>query len=267
MLVMTNQKHSHLVARSAAVLLVVSAVLGACGDDDTASAGSGDGPSVSFASPGDGDEIAGIVAFELIADGVTIEPAGEVRDGAGHLHVIADNGCVDTGEAISKDADHVHLGDGQSQEVIYLGPGEHELCVQVGDGVHAAQDITDTVMVEVGIDSQEEWCSVVEQTDVRFEEVDTAGEEDFAVARAGYVGIGRLLGQLIDAVDLVDVDVRDDVRSSLENAHEITDAYEDAADIAEAEENFEPIFAGDEPLAAPAAVSWILDTCNVDIDG
>ena len=85
-----------------------------------------------------------------------LEEAGEVNEGAGHFHVIADAGCVDVGDAITKDADHLHFGKGQTSGTIYLEPGSHELCLQVGDGVHEALDVTGTVTIEVGIGSQDE---------------------------------------------------------------------------------------------------------------
>lgn len=247
------------------MLFAVSAIA-ACGDDDDDAARDGSA-SVSFVTPGDGDSIAGSVAVELAADGVTIEPAGEVRDGAGHFHVVADAGCVPAGEAIPRDADHLHLGQGQAEGVQYLGPGSHELCLQVGDGAHTATEITDTITIEVGVEDREQWCAVVEEVDVRFEEVDTAGEEDFAVAQASYAGIGRLLDQVIAAIDQVDSEVRDEVLAGIEVARQITSAYVNAADMGEAEEHLEPIFTSGEPIASEAAVAWILDTCGVDIDG
>lgn len=241
-----------------AALIAAAALVAACGDDDSAS--------VSFVAPSGGESIAGSVAFELEAEGVTVEPAGEARDGSGHFHVVADAGCVEVGEAIPRDVDHVHLGQGEPDGVIYLGPGSHELCVQFGDGVHVAQDLTDTVSVEVGIEDQEQWCEVIDEVDVRFEEVDNDGGE-FAVQQAGYAGIGRLLDQMLAAIDQVDDEAREAVRDSVENAHEITDAFVDASDFEEAEENFEPIFASGAPIGLPAATKWIRDTCGIDIDG
>ena len=126
-----------------ALAACVVLVLAGCGDDSS--------PSVSLVSPSDGDVVAGPVQLVMAADGVTIEEAGEVNDGAGHFHVIAEAGCLDAGSAIGKDADHVHFGGGQSDGVVYLGPGDHELCLQVGDGVHSALDITDTISIAVNV--------------------------------------------------------------------------------------------------------------------
>lgn len=254
---MTLRPTAHRRLRFAGVVAASLLALGACGDE---------GATVSFTEPGAGERVAGGVAFALRADGVTIEPAGEVRDGAGHFHVLADAGCADPGDAIAKDVDHVHLGKGQADGVIYLGPGEHELCVQVGDGAHVAQDVTDTVTVEVGIEDRDGWCAVIEEVDARFEEVDTAGGE-FTDQKTGYTGIGRLLDQLAAAIDQVDADARADVGDAIDNAKEITDAYATAEDLDEAEANFEEIFARGEPVGTPQAAAWISDACDVDIDG
>lgn len=122
--------------------------LAACGDDDDAEA-SGEA-SVSFASPVDGDVVTSPVAVEMSADGVTIEPAGEVNDGAGHFHVMVDEACLDAGETIPGDSEaHLHFGKAQTETEIELEPGEHTLCLQVGDGEHTALGITDTVTFTV----------------------------------------------------------------------------------------------------------------------
>ena len=131
---------------------------------------------VSFAAPGDGDHVAGRVALTMAAEGITIEPAGDVHEGAGHFHVIADRGCLDAGASIVKDNDHVHFGGGQTDGFIYLEPGVHELCLQIGDGVHLAQDVTASVSVDVGIDNVDEWCAVIGQVDEMFSTVD--GSDD-----------------------------------------------------------------------------------------
>lgn len=236
---------------------MASATLAACGDDD--------GPTASFTAPSDGAEIAGGVAFELTADGVTIEEAGEVREGAGHFHVIADAGCVSEGEAVPRDADHVHLGRGQSDGVVYLEPGTHELCVQVGDGAHAATDITDTISVDVGVTDRDEWCAVVAEVDELFLATDTSGEEDFAVQQAGYESIRRLLTQLSGGIEHVDADARDDVAAGIDWATSLTVAFTEASDFADAEAALEPLFAsGEDPIAA--AEPWISEHCGVDID-
>ena len=130
---------------------------------------------MSFSKPADGAHIAGGVLVEMAADGITIEPAGEVHEGAGHFHVIADDGCVDPGAAVPKDADHIHFGKAQTSGTIYLGPGEHELCLQTGDGAHVALEPTDRITVDVGVRDRDEWCAVTKEVDDLFLTADTAG--------------------------------------------------------------------------------------------
>jgi hypothetical protein len=135
---------------------------------------------VSFREPAGGAALAGGAPLRMVAEGITIEETGKVRDGAGHFHVIADGGCVNPGTTIPRDADHLHFDGGQTEGNIYLEPGTHELCLQAGDGAHAALDATDTITITVDITSLEEWCAVVDQVGDQFETVDTA-DEPFAM--------------------------------------------------------------------------------------
>jgi hypothetical protein len=83
------------------------------------------------------------------AENFTVEPSGEVNDGAGHFHLMIDTGAVETGETIPSDDQHLHYGDGSSRDVLDLEPGEHELTLQMGDGAHTALPLTDTQTVTV----------------------------------------------------------------------------------------------------------------------
>jgi hypothetical protein len=78
-----------------------------------------------------------------------VEPAGAVKAGAGHLHVMVDVPCVEPGQPIPKDDQHVHLGQGQLETQLVLAPGPHTLCLQAGDGAHTALPITREVTFTV----------------------------------------------------------------------------------------------------------------------
>ncbi|MEX2659356.1 MAG: DUF4399 domain-containing protein [Acidimicrobiales bacterium] len=106
-------------------------------------------PTASFTVPDDEATVARRFSVAMAADGVEIEPAGEVRDGAGHFHVMVDTDCVEAGEAIPKDDEHLHFGGGQLEAQLFLEAGEHELCLQVADGAHVALPITDEITVTV----------------------------------------------------------------------------------------------------------------------
>jgi hypothetical protein len=140
-----------------AVLATSLLLLSACGDtDDTADSGSSGsttteatGPSVAFASPANGASVSNPVAVTFATHDFTLEPAGEVHEHAGHLHVMVDVPCVTPGQPIPKDAQHLHFGKGQTEAKIDLQAGEHTLCLQAGDGAHTALDLTDTITVTV----------------------------------------------------------------------------------------------------------------------
>ena len=247
-------------ARVWSIAMVAALLLVACGDDDPTA-------SVAFAEPAAGATVHGSVQLAMTADGITIEEAGEARDGAGHFHVIADAGCLAAGTAIGKDADHIHFGAGQSEGVIYLDPGEHDLCLQVGDGAHSALDVTDTVSMTVAITSQEEWCEVITDVDGLSSALD-AEQSDFAAVQVGFENMARLLAQLDDASQLVDDEARDDVRAALGFGANVARAFTTAADEAAAFEAVEELYAG-----APAGfvdelpgADWIQATCDVDLE-
>jgi uncharacterized protein DUF4399 len=104
---------------------------------------------VSIASPEDGATVESPFGVSMEADGFTIEPAGEVREGTGHFHLMVDAGCVAPGQEIPEDGSHVHFGDGATEADLDLPPGEHTLCLQAGDGAHTALDLTDEITITV----------------------------------------------------------------------------------------------------------------------
>lgn len=147
------------IARAAAALSVLALLAAACGDDDdvaddptttTAEPAAGAGEaSVSFATPTDGSSVTNPVTVEFEVEDFTLQPAGEVNAGAGHLHVMVDAPCVAAGQPIPRDAQHVHFGKGQTEGAIDMAAGEHTLCLQAGDGIHTALDLTDEITVTV----------------------------------------------------------------------------------------------------------------------
>lgn len=100
----------------------------------------GSGPRVFFVEPSDGASLAAPVRATMGAESFNIEPAGEVRAGAGHLHIMVDTACLPAGQVIPKDGAHLHFGDGQMEAELSLPPGVHRLCLQAADGAHIALD-------------------------------------------------------------------------------------------------------------------------------
>ena len=149
-------------------LAVVAVTLAACGNGDTDDMDDMDQPdaedysivdqpdaAASFVSPSDGDTVSSPFTVELAADNVELAPVGIPVAGEGHLHVMADIGCYETGERIPGPSDEdeaegrFHLGDGSDSREIDLEPGTYELCVQLGDGIHTAFGGTETITVTV----------------------------------------------------------------------------------------------------------------------
>ena len=140
--------------RGFAALAVLALVAAGCGDDDDDAAGTTTtdapiGPSVALAAPTDGDSVANPVVVEFSTTDFKLEPAGDVHEGAGHLHLMVDVPCVEPGQPIPKDAQHVHFGKGQTEGAIDLPAGPHTMCLQAGDGVHTALDLTDEISITV----------------------------------------------------------------------------------------------------------------------
>ena len=109
-------------------------------------------PSVSFVEPADGATVSSPVTVRLAAENFTIEPAGEVKPDAGHLHIMVDADCIAAGQVIPKDDTHLHYGQGQLEASLELAPGAHTLCLQAADGAHTALDadgLTQTINITV----------------------------------------------------------------------------------------------------------------------
>lgn len=141
--------------RFAALLMTILLLTIGCAGDDADDTGDNgqttdtDEASVAFGEIEDGDEVTSPVPVSFEAEGFTVEPAdeGAINEGAGHMHVMVDVGCVEVGEVIPSDDQHVHFGDGSTSTELELEPGEHTLCLQAGDGAHTALDLTDEITV------------------------------------------------------------------------------------------------------------------------
>lgn len=114
------------------ITLVLLFILTACGG------GTEDESRVFFTNIEDGDTISSPVTLQWSAENFTIEPAGEVKAGAGHLHVMVDVPCVAAGETVPSDDNYLHFGKAQLETALELAPGEHTLCLQAADGAHTA---------------------------------------------------------------------------------------------------------------------------------
>lgn len=110
-------------------------------------------PRVRISSPDSGDSVASPIHVVMEAENFAVEAAGEIHEGAGHLHIMVDTDCLPAGEVVPKDDTHLHFGDGSTEADLELAPGEHTLCLQAADGAHFAlpgAGMTHTIQVTVG---------------------------------------------------------------------------------------------------------------------
>ena len=109
-------------------------------------------PGVHFVTPSTGATVAPTFTVEMAANGLTVEPAGEIHEGAGHMHILVDTDFTPPGEVILNDAEHLHYGKGQLTTTLALDPGVHVLHLQFANGAHIALDgdqYRDTITVTV----------------------------------------------------------------------------------------------------------------------
>ena len=90
--------------------------------------------------PADGAVVTSPVLVKMGIEGFGITPAGtkgKIRHTAGHHHILIDlDQLPDMGEAIPRDANHVHLDGGEMEVLLELAPGEHSLQLLLGDQDH-----------------------------------------------------------------------------------------------------------------------------------
>ncbi len=105
---------------------------------------------VSFETPEDGATVGKNFKVKMEVEGMKVHKAGAPVEGTGHFHIIIDGACVKQGEAVAKDATHIHFGKGQEETYIALKPGVHSLSLQFADGRH--------------ISYGKDWCKTIHVT-------------------------------------------------------------------------------------------------------
>jgi len=106
---------------------------------------------VFFITPEDGAITGPNIPVRMGAEGVSVEAAGQIVQGAGHHHIIIDGGPITAGQVVPKDATHLHFGKGQTETVLHLTPGEHTLTLQFANGHHESygQALSQTIHITV----------------------------------------------------------------------------------------------------------------------
>lgn len=109
------------------------------------------GASVNFVGLAEGDEVKSPISLQFGVSGMTVAPAGALASGTGHHHLIIDGEAPGLGEAVPKDATHIHYGKGETSATIELAPGPHTLTLQFADGLHRSYgpDMRQTLSITV----------------------------------------------------------------------------------------------------------------------
>lgn len=107
---------------------------------------------LAFVQPEDGAEVSSPVGVEMEVENFELQPVGEdttPENGAGHLHVIVDEECVEPEYVIPQEDGFYHLSEGELETELELEPGQHDLCAQAADAQHNAYDMTDEISITV----------------------------------------------------------------------------------------------------------------------
>jgi hypothetical protein len=95
-----------------------------------------EGASVAILQPHDGDVVSSPVTVTFDVQGMALAQAGDAAPNTGHHHLLVDTPTPDLGQAIPKDAQHLHFGQAQTTAEITLAPGQHTLQLLLGDSNH-----------------------------------------------------------------------------------------------------------------------------------
>lgn len=106
---------------------------------------------VYFVFPEDGATVNNPVLVGFGVDGMEVEPAGEVKEGMGHHHIVIDGQYVEAGTIVPADSTHIHYGKGQKETQLELTPGKHTLTMQFADGVHKSYGEAWSKTIEINV--------------------------------------------------------------------------------------------------------------------
>ncbi len=108
-------------------------------------------PKVMFMNLKNGDKIQSPVKIDMGVENFKVVPAGAIKKGEGHHHLLIDKDPIPKGVVIPADAESLHFGAGQVSAMIELPAGKHRLTLQLGDGVHQSYgpEASSTIEVEI----------------------------------------------------------------------------------------------------------------------
>tara|TARA_B100002051_G_C16718441_1_gene630866 strand:+ start:1249 stop:1695 length:447 start_codon:yes stop_codon:yes gene_type:complete len=106
---------------------------------------------VFFKWPKDGTTVASPVFIDMGVEGMLIEPAGVVKEGYGHHHILINQKYWPKGQVIPTTDSTLHYGKGQSDASIELEPGKYIISLQFADGVHVSfgEEMSESIEINV----------------------------------------------------------------------------------------------------------------------
>ncbi len=123
--------------------LVLFMLLNGCGNDIA---------TVYFVELRDGDVLRSPVHVKMGISGMTVEPAGEVREKYGHHHLLINQLSVPEGTVIPANDSTIHYGKGQTEAYLTLPPGHHTLSLQFANGSHVSYGPNLAVSVRIVVE-------------------------------------------------------------------------------------------------------------------
>jgi hypothetical protein len=106
---------------------------------------------VFFEEPKDHATVPATFKVKMGVEGMTVEPAGVVKEGTGHHHILIDNKSLKKSAVVPVGPKSIHYGKGQTETDLTLAPGAHTLTLQFADGNHQSYgpDMSSTIQVTV----------------------------------------------------------------------------------------------------------------------
>ena len=85
-------------------------------------------------------------------EGMVVEPAGVVKEGFGHHHILINQKFWPQGEVIPMSDTTLHFGKGETDTSIELDPGQYIISLQFADGVHASLGESMSSSIEINVE-------------------------------------------------------------------------------------------------------------------
>ncbi len=123
------------------ITLLAAALFGLAGLAPAASAADPASAEVYIITPADGATVPPTFTVRFGLKGMGVAPAGVVKEGTGHHHLLIDVDELPPLDRPLPATDHVrHFGGGQTETQVTLAPGEHTLQLLLGNAAHIPHD-------------------------------------------------------------------------------------------------------------------------------